>query len=188
MAKLYFRYSAMNAGKSTALMQAAHNYEEKGMSVLVMKPAIDTKWNDKLVSRLGIERKVDVAFASDDNLEKIIMNHADIRCVFVDEAQFCMAEQIDQLFRVAVMHDIPVICYGLRTDFQMKWFPGSTRLLQIAHEMEELKTICACGKKAICSMRLIDGTPVFAWDQVSIDNHVATYQSVCGKCYLTYKA
>lgn len=120
MAKLYFRYSAMNAGKSTALLQVAHNYEERVMKVLICKPAVDKKGDDTIVSRLGISRKVDVIFGPEDNFVELIAKQPFADCILVDEAQFCTPEQIDQLFRIAVIDDIPIICYGLRTDFQMK--------------------------------------------------------------------
>ena len=190
MAKLYFRYSAMNAGKSTALLQVAHNYEEKGMHVLLMKPAMDTKGDESVVSRLGVSRKVDVLFHPDDNLIKLIAKQPMVDCILVDEAQFCTPEHIDQLFHLAVIDDIPVICYGLRTDFQLQGFPGSTRLLLLAHELEELKTICQCGKKAICNMRFVHGKPAFLGQQVTIDGKEGDtyYESVCGRCYINKKS
>lgn len=110
----------MNAGKSTALLQVAHNYEERNMRVLVMKPGKDTKGEDMLVSRLGIQRKVDVVFSEDDDLVEVVSQQPLIYCILVDEAQFCTKKQIDQLFRLAAVDNIPVICYGLRTDFQME--------------------------------------------------------------------
>ena len=139
MAKLYFRYGAMNSGKTTALMQVAYNYKERGMRVLILKPAIDTK---------------------------------------------------GQLFLVTVDLGIPVICYGLRADFMMRGFPGSTRLLEIAHTIEELKTICACGRKAICNGRKVNGEFVFEGAQVAIDTvDDVEYQSLCPQCwYREYRA
>ena len=133
MAKLYFRYGAMNSGKSTALMQVAHNYEERGMRVLIIKPSIDTKGGEKLVSRLGVERRVDVALTPDmDPLETVradIAVHGSLACVLTDESQFFTAAQAESLFMVTVELSVPVIAYGLRTDFSLKGFPGSTRLL-----------------------------------------------------------
>lgn len=189
MAKLYFRYSAMNAGKSTALLQVAHNYEENNMKVLVMKPKRDTKGSHSISSRLGIKRKVDILFGAEDDLVKVVAEEPFVHCILVDEAQFCNAEHIDQLFRLAVIDDIPVICYGLRTDFLMRGFPGSTRLLEIAHELEEIKTICQCGKKAICNIRLLKGKPTFDGEQIIVDGSRddVTYEPVCGKCYLQKK-
>lgn len=150
MAKLYFRYGAMNSGKSTALMQVAHNYEERGMNVVLLKPLIDSKGADKLVSRLGVTRKVDYLVRREDDLFQLfdeIAKGKKISCILVDESQFLSKEQIDQLMQIATEKDVPVICYGLRTDFLTNGFEGSQRLLLIAHSLEELKTICRCGKK-----------------------------------------
>ena len=192
MSKLYFRYGAMNCGKSTNLMQVAFNYEERGMNAIVMKPGIDTKGEDKVVSRLGIERKVDIIVDKDmdlvDQVVKYIEDCGKLHCILVDEVQFLKKEQIDQLFQIAVKMSIPVICYGLRTDFLMNGFEGSERLLLIAHSVEELKTICACGKKALLNGRKINGEFVFEGSQVAIDqeNNVE-YESLCGECFFREK-
>ena len=173
MAKLYFRYGAMNSGKTTALMQVAYNYKERGMRVLILKPAIDTKGQDSIISRLGISFKVDQLVTPEmDVVELVRANeaaHDKIACVLCDESQFFTPEQADQLFLVTVDLGIPVICYGLRADFMMRGFPGSTRLLEIAHTIEDLKTICACGRKAICNGRKVNGEFVFEGAQVAID-------------------
>lgn len=192
MSKLYFRYGAMNSGKSTHLMQVAHNYEERGMNVLIIKPATDSKGGDKLISRLGVERKVDLLIRNEDNIyEKItewIEKNKIVHCILIDEVQFLKTYQIDQLFQVAVLNDIPVICYGLRSDFRMNGFEGSARLLLIAHSIEEMKTICKCGKKAILNGRRINGKFVFEGEQIAID-HIdnVEYESLCGSCYYKYK-
>ena len=192
MSKLYFRYGAMNSGKSTNLMQVAYNYEERGMKVLLIKPSTDKKGGDKLVSRLGVERKVDLLINDDQNIYSEVKKWQDekykIDCILVDEVQFFKAYQIDQLFEIAVCLDIPVICYGLRTDFKMQGFEGSTRLLLLAHSIEELKTICKCGKKAILNGRKINGKFVFEGEQVAIDNiDNVEYESLCGHCYFKFK-
>ena len=192
MSKLYFRYGAMNSGKSTNLMQVAYNYEERGMKVLLIKPSTDKKGWDKLVSRLGVERKVDLLINDDQNIYNEVKKWQDekykIDCILVDEVQFFKAYQIDQLFEIAVCLDIPVICYGLRTDFKMQGFEGSTRLLLLAHSIEELKTICKCGKKAILNGRKINGKFVFEGEQVAIDNiDNVEYESLCGHCYFKFK-
>ena len=192
MSKLYFRYGAMNSGKSTNLMQVAYNYEERGMKVLLIKPSNDKKGGDKLVSRLGVERKVDLLINDDQNIYNEVKKWQDekykIDCILVDEVQFFKAYQIDQLFEIAVCLDIPVICYGLRTDFKMQGFEGSTRLLLLAHSIEELKTICKCGKKAILNGRKINGKFVFEGEQVAIDNiDNVEYESLCGHCYFKFK-
>ena len=192
MSKLYFRYGAMNSGKSTNLMQVAHNYEERGMKVVLIKPSTDKKGGDKLQSRLGVERKVDIMIEEDQNIYDAIKNWQDtkfkINCILVDEVQFLKSEQIDQLFKVAIVLDIPVICYGLRTDFKMQGFEGSTRLLLLAHSIEEMKTICKCGRKAILNGRKVNEKFVFEGEQVAID-HIdnVEYESLCGNCYFKYK-
>lgn len=192
MSKLYFRYGAMNSGKSTHLMQVAHNYEERGMKVILIKPATDKKGGDKLVSRLGVERKVDILCLEKMNIYEEIQKWQEVKfkvnCILVDEVQFMTKEQVDQLFKIAVVLDIPVICYGLRTDFMMEGFEGSTRLLLLAHSIEEMKTICKCGRKAILNGRKINGEFVFEGEQVAIDNiDNVQYESLCGHCYFRYK-
>ena len=139
MAKLYFRYGAMNSGKTTLLMQTAHNYEERGMKVLVMKPTKDLKAGEEISSRLGITRKVDCMVRPEDHVLTYMLDHIDVSCVLVDEAQFLTPGQVDELLRVTTDLNIPVICYGLRTDFRTQGFPGSTRLLEVAHSIEEMK-------------------------------------------------
>lgn len=192
MAKLYFRYGAMNCGKSTAIMQVGYNYFERGMNAVIMKPQIDTKGDDKVVSRLGIDKKVDFLVEAEDNVLELIKAYQEekqnIDCLLVDEVQFFKADHVDQLLEVAVTLNIPVICYGLRTDFQMNGFEGSERLLLIAHTIEELKTICTCGKKATLNGRKINGKFVFEGEQVAIDgeNHVE-YESLCTSCYFKYR-
>ena len=187
MAKLYFRYGAMNSGKTTALMQVAYNYKERGMRVLILKPAVDTKGQDSIVSRLGIRCKVDVLATPEMNIVSLVeadaAAHGAPACVLCDESQFFTREQADQLFLVTVDLGIPVICYGLRADFMMRGFPGSTRLLELAHTIEELKTICSCGRKAI-------GEFVFEGAQIAIDTvDNVEYQSLCPQCwYREYRA
>jgi thymidine kinase len=191
MAKLYFRFGAMNSGKSTALLQAAHNYEERGQRVLLAKPRVDTKGEATIVSRLGVSRKVDVIIEPNDNLVSIVDEHASpdsqgrpLSCLLLDESQFLTPAQVDDLFVIAVQQNIPVLAYGIRTDFQTIAFPGSRRLLEIAHSLEELKTICRCGKKAVFNARKQNDRFVFDGAQVAIDGVDVTYESLCGECYL----
>jgi thymidine kinase len=194
MAKLYFRYGAMNSGKSTALLQVAHNYEERGQQVLIAKPAIDTKGDSTIVSRLGVDRRVDFLVTPNDNLRELAHEHANnsliipgiknLACLLIDEAQFLTREQVDQAFELAVLDGVPVLCYGIRTDFLTVGFPGSLRLMEIAHTLEELKTICRCGRKAMFNARKFDGDFIFEGDQVAIDGIEVTYESLCGVCYL----
>ena len=192
MSKLYFRYGAMNSGKSTHLMQVAYNYEERVMKVLIIKPMVDKKGGDTLVSRLGVGRKVDLLLDENDNVLDIIKERLNankkIDCILVDEVQFLKEAQIDELFEIAVTLNIPIICYGLRTDFKRNGFEGSTRLLLIAHSIEEMKTICACGKKAIFNGRKINNKFVFEGEQIAIDEqNDVNYESLCGECYYKYK-
>lgn len=185
MAKLYFRYGSMNSGKTALLLQAVHNYEEQGMKVFIAKPVIDTKGGDTLVSRIGLSRKVDYCFQSTDNIYKYIKQlPKKIACLFIDEAQFLEPTQVDELMQIVVKLNIPVICYGLRTDFQTKGFPGSTRLLEIAHTIEEMKTICRCGRKAMFNARIVNGKVTTDGNQVAIDGeNSVTYQALCPHCY-----
>ena len=188
MAKLYFRYGAMNSGKSTALMQVAHNYEERGMRVIVLKPSIDSKGGAKLLSRLGIDRAVDYLVRPGEDVYKLIEAETEgptpLACVLCDESQFFEPGQVDQLFMAAVTLNVPVICYGLRTDFSLKGFPGATRLLELAHTVEEMKTICFCGRKALCNGRKVGGEFVFEGEQVAIDQvGDVEYVSLCPQCY-----
>lgn len=186
MSKLYFRHGAMNSGKSTALLQVAYNYEERGQRVMLAKPAIDTKGDSQVVSRLGMVRNVDFLVLPLENLrDKLQASAGDqkVDCLLIDEAQFLTPAQVDQAMEIAVIDRIPVLAYGIRTDFLTHGFPGSIRLLEIAHSLEELKTICRCGKKAMFNARLKNGAFVFDGDQVAIDGLEVTYESLCPSCY-----
>lgn len=192
MAKLYFRYGAMNSGKTTALIQVAHNYHERGMETLLVKPVIDTKGQTEVASRLDISRAVDILADSRDNLYAILVRkkgeHQNLQCILVDEAQFLTKDQVTQLFQFAVLEDIPVICYGLRTDFQLRGFEGSKQLLLLAHSLEELKTICNCGRKAMANARKVNGKFVFHGHQVAIDGEDAVeYEPLCAQCYFKHQ-
>ncbi len=209
MAKLYFRYGAMNSGKSTSLLQAAYNYEERGQHVLLAKPAIDTKGAERISSRLGVARDTDFLISPDGDVRALFAEHRarvqgraedalipestatgtrpDVACLLIDEAQFLSPAQVDDLLRIVVADGIPVLAYGIRTDFRTRAFPGSGRLLEVAHSLEELKTICRCGRKALFNARLVGGRFVFDGDQVAIDELSAdrvTYESMCAECYL----
>lgn len=184
MAKLYFRYGAMNSGKSTALIQVAHNYEERGQRVLIVKPATDTK-SPAVLSRIGVDRDVDLVAGPEVAVrDRVLAGRVPpVDCVLVDEAQFLAPAQVDDLFRLAVEDGVPVIAYGLRSDFRTRGFPGSIRLMELAHSIEELKTICRCGRKAILNARTVDGGFTQSGDQVAIEGDVG-YESMCGSCYL----
>lgn len=189
MAKVYFRYSAMNASKSAALMMVAFNYAERGMRTVILKPTVDTK-SSKVVSRIGIEKDVDWSVSPQDSIldffhQDEITLTSKLECIIVDEAQFLTPEQVDELFEIAVLHDTPVIAYGLRGDFKTHAFPGALRLLEISHHLEEIKTICRCGKKALFNGRKINGEFVQEGKLVAIDDNSdgVSYESVCGECY-----
>ena len=194
MAKLYFRYGAMNSGKSTALLQVAHNYEERSQQILIAKPAVDTKGDASIISRLGVDRHVDFLVTPESNLRDLAHEYANngliipgiknLACLLIDEAQFLTREQVDQAFELAALDGVPVLAYGIRTDFLTIGFPGSIRLMELAHSLEELKTICRCGRKAMFNGRKFDGEFIFEGDQVAIDGVEVTYESLCGVCYL----
>ena len=187
----------MNSGKSTALLQAAHNYEERGQAVLLAKPAVDTKGDMAILSRLGVDRKVDFLVTPELNLRKEFQKRSTLHrektgkrvaCLLLDESQFLTREQVDQALEIAVLDDVPVLAYGIRTDFLTNGFPGSLRLLEIAHSLEELKTICRCGKKAMFNARKINENFIFNGDQVAIDGEEVTYESLCASCYFREKS
>lgn len=186
MSKMYFRYGAMNCGKSTHLLQVAHNYEENGLKVCLIKSSIDTKGEDHVVSRLGCERTVDILLKNNEKVFEKVDFSNEFSCILVDEAQFLTKEQVEELYLITKQLDIPVICYGLRCDFKMQGFEGASRLLEIADSIEEMKTICTCGNKATQNMRLVSGVPTFTGEQVAIDNgeNEVSYKPVCGKCYI----
>lgn len=186
----------MNSGKSTALLQAAHNYEERGQRVLLAKPAIDTKGDRAILSRLGVDRDVDFLVTPELDLRQEFTRRSveifqstgnRIACLLIDESQFLTREQVDQALEIAVLDDTPVLAYGIRTDFLTNGFPGSLRLLEIAHSLEELKTICRCGRKAMFNGRKIDDVFVFDGEQVAIDGEQVSYESLCPVCYLEEK-
>ena len=180
MAKLYFRYSAMNAGKSTALLQVAHNYEEQGQQVKLYTAAIDDRYGvGQVTSRLGPRRKVDIFSSDTDFLAEV----PQVACVLVDEAQFLSTLQVQQLHQLAQVRGVPVICYGLRSDFRGEPFPGSAYLLALADDIEELKNICGCGKKATMNVRVDEADRrIREGAQVSIGGN-ERYRQACGRCF-----
>ena len=182
MAKLYFYYSAMNAGKTTTLLQSSHNYAERGMTTLLLKPLIDDREGLNVIrSRVGLEAEAK-NFEKDDNLLQTIgAQHKmkSLNCVLVDEAQFLTRDQVIQLGNVVDRLEIPVLCYGLRTDFLGELFEGSRSLLAWADELREIKTVCHCGKKAIMTVRLNEeGKPLQAGEQIQIGGN-ESYVSMC---------
>ena len=191
MSKLYFRYGAMGCGKTMQLLQVAFNYEERGHQVCVIKPKTDTKNGNKLLTRIGPERETEFCFTKDDDIfAKVAENYAGVACVLVDEAQFLTKQQADQLMQIAIHLDIPVLAYGLRTNFRGEdgGFEGATRLLQIAHDIEELKTICECGHKATRNCRFLNGKLVLEGPDVLIDDGTTKieYRALCPACVEKY--
>lgn len=186
MAKLHFRYSAMNAGKTTILLQTAYNYEERNQKVLIIKPSIDTKGGRKVVSRIGLSRDVDYLISPDDSiLDKIGDCLNWVNCILVDEAQFLRKSQVEELYYITKLYNIPVIAFGLRTDFRTNGFEGSIRLLELADALEEMPTICRCGKKARFNARKVNGEFTSDGDSVVIDGtQNVEYESLCGSCYI----
>ena len=189
MSKLFFRYGAMNSGKSTAMLQVAHNYEERDQRVVLVKSSVDTKGKHQIVSRLGVTRTADILLSPGQDLraalhERDTESGQDIACVLIDEAQFLTPEQVDQALAVAVLDGIPVVAFGIRTDFRTRAFPGSQRLMEVAHSLQEMKTICRCGSKAIFNARLGEQGIIREGDQVMIDGEQARYEALCARCYL----
>ena len=182
MAKLYFHFSTMNAGKSAILLQAAHNYRERGMDVLLLTARLDDRAGaGRIASRIGIEADAEVFAPGDDLLARIAarLGAGPCACVFVDEAQFLSRDQVWQLARTADDLDVPVMCYGLRVDFRGEMFPGSAALLAWADDLREVRTICHCGRKATMVVRLgPDGQPERDGAQVVIGGN-DTYVSLC---------
>jgi thymidine kinase len=181
MAKLYFHYSTMNAGKSTALLQASYNYIERGMRTMLFIAALDDRaGKGRIGSRIGLSAEANMFAPADDLFEEVAARNASVpvHCVFVDEAQFLSQDQVWQLARVADRLGIPVMAYGLRTDFRGELFPGSKALLTIADELREVRTICRCGRKATMVVRLgADGKVLHQGAQISIGD--AQYVSLC---------
>ena len=183
MAKLYFRYAAMNAGKSTALLQAAHNYEERGMRVRLFVAAHDHRSGVGVIgSRLGLQRQVET-FGPETRFDASDLAEG-VACILIDEAQFLSATQVRQLHRFTHgPHGVPVLCYGLRSDFRGDAFPGSAALLTLADDLEELKTICACARKASMNVRTDgQGRRVQEGEQVVIGGN-ERYRAVCPTCF-----
>ncbi len=191
MAKLYFRFAAMNAGKSTSLLQVAHNYEERGQSTDLYTAAIDNRagadglnGSGRVSSRLGVTRAANV-FNDTTDFDAIYYTKPHPSCILIDEAQFLSESQVTQLHRLAHTSSTPVICYGLRSDFLGNPFPGSKSLLTLADDLEEMKTICRCGRKATMNVRLDEfGQRVTAGAQIEIGGN-DRYEAVCARRFYT---
>ena len=185
MAQLFFKYGTMNSGKSLQLLATAHNYEEKGSHVLLLTAAADNRFaKNKVASRIGISEEA-TPFSTTTRIADLISVDNllyDIDCILVDEAQFLSKRQVSDLAAVVDMYDVPVICFGLKTDFQGHLFSGSEKLIELADKIEEIKTVCHfCDKKATMNLRLVDGIPTYSGEQIQIGDK--EYISVCRKHY-----
>lgn len=188
VAKLYFNFSAMNAGKSAILLQAAHNYQERGQRTLLLKPAIDTRDGEtgRITSRVGLSARANLIGSDTDLVSHVLAEHnvETIACVLIDEAQFLTKTQVWQLAKLVDEHGLPVMCYGLRTDFQGALFPGSAALLAIADSLSEIRAICWCGRKATMNLRVDEkGQAITDGDQVEIGGN-ERYLALCRKHFL----
>jgi thymidine kinase len=183
MGKLYFKYGAMSCGKTTQLLQVVYNYEKNGFNVLLVKPAVDKKGEDTVVSRIGASRKVDLLLDKNDKLvDKVDVEKLD--SIVVDESQFLSKEQVKELWLISKLYDIPVITYGLKTNFLGELFPGSKALIEKADEIDELVTICSCSKKAKFNVRIVNGNYASSGEEISIDGIDSKYEAMCPECYI----
>ena len=182
MAKLYFRYGTMDSAKSMNLLAVAHNYRKQGKRVLLVKPRLDTRFGAaKISSRSGLEAEADLMIEHDTVLDS--RDFVGLDCVLVDEAQFLPPTVIEDLRRITVDPGVPVICYGLRTDFRTRLFPGAQRLMELADGIEEVKVTCQyCAKKAICNLRFVNGAPTVRGPQIQLGAD-ETYAPVCWSHY-----
>ena len=187
MAKLHFKYATMNSGKTIDLIRTAYNYEENGAKVLILKPKIDTKGDNMITSRIGLERKVDYLVSYDESvLETLKGKLNDVKCILVDEAQFLSKVQIDELNLITKSLNIPVLCYGLRVNFKNELFNGSKRLMEVSDELEPLLTLCECTEIARFVGRKVNGEYTLDGEEVLIDgsDKNVEYVPLCGKCFL----
>lgn len=188
MAKLYFKYGAMGCSKTAQALITKFNYEERGMKVLLLKPAIDNRDGASIVkSRIGLTGDALAVSSEEDIFALYSEKYSDANVVIVDECQFLTPEQVDQLGQIVIDFDIPVLCFGLATDFLTHLFPGSRRLFEIAESIKEIKSICKCGAKATVNARLDDnGNVVFSGEQVCLGGN-ERYVAMCRKCWLKHK-
>ena len=184
MAEMVFKMGCMSSGKTTALLQIAYNYEQAGKKIIVIKPLKDTKGDKSIVSRLGISRKVDLLIPQNEFImDNLDLNNIDY--IFVDEVQFLTKDQITELWLISKLDNIPIICYGLKTNFRGELFEGSKKLIELADTIEELQTICPiCGQDSKFNARLKNGSFTIEGNEIAIDGKDAEYKSLCGKCYI----
>ena len=182
MAKLYFKYGAMGSSKSAQALITKFNYEELGMKVWLIKPSVDTRDGAEIIkSRIGLEQRAQIILPEDDITEKF-EEHSDLDVIIADECQFLTPEQIDQLRWLVDERGIPVLCFGLRTDFLTHLFPGSRRLFEVADSLTEIKTVCSCGHKATVNARIVNGRVVTEGAQVFLGGN-DSYVAMCHRCW-----
>ncbi|PRQ08378.1 thymidine kinase [Enhygromyxa salina] len=183
MAKLYFRHGTMDSAKTMNLLAVAHNYRQQGKRVALLKPRLDDRFGGRVIaSRSGLKKEVDLLLEDDTELDPPFF--AELDCVLVDEAQFLSIKVIEQLRDVTRTCNVPVICYGLRTDFRTRLFPGAQRLFELADSIEEIKVTCQfCNRKAIFNMRLVDGEPTADGEQIQLGAN-ESYAPACHVCYV----
>ncbi len=182
MAKLYFRYGTVGSAKTLNLLAVAHNYRQQGKRIVLLKPEMDTRFGrEQIKSRAGLEMAADLLVSSDINI--FDMNLEGVSCILVDEAQFFSTDSIEQLRQITLFKDIPVICYGLRTDFRSKLFEGSLRLMELADSIEEVKATCHyCNRKSIMNIKHVSGAPTLQGPTVQLGAE-ESYFPVCYRCY-----
>lgn len=187
MAKLIFNYAAMNSGKSMDLIRTIYNYEENGHKVLVMKPEVDTKGGNTIQTHSGLSRKVDILIPDHGDILPLLVGMLDdVKCIFIDEAQFLSTKQAKQLLIVSTMIDVPVICYGLRTNYAGDLFEGSSALMALADEINEFKGLCKCGEIARFNARRVNGKYVKTGDDIVIDGTAGVeYVPLCSRCFVS---
>lgn len=183
MAKLYFNYGAMSAGKTIEVIETAYKYNSRGMHALLIKPSIDTKGNDSVTSRIGMSKEVDIVLKPEDSLIEYIKKYDNLTCLVIDEAQFLTEKQVYELVIITKNFDIPAICYGLKVDFKGNLFKGSEALIRYADSLNELVAICDCGKKARFNARKVNGEYVYDGEQVLIGAD-ESYDPLCETCFL----
>ena len=185
MAQLYYRYSTMNAGKSIELIKVAYNYEERGKHVLTLIPSVDDRYGGGLItSRIGLQREADIVNEDTNILDRFIQKNTDhpVDCVLIDECQFLKKHHVEELAEIVDSFEVPVLAYGLKNDFQNELFEGSYYMLAYADKIEEIKTICWCGRKATMVARLVNGNIVKQGEQIVIGGN-DMYVSLCRKHY-----
>ena len=189
MAKLYFKFGAMGCSKTAQALITKFNYEERNMKVLLLKPAIDNRDGANTVkSRIGLQEEAVTVRENDNIYDMYVKNYSDCKAVIVDECQFLTPEQVDQLADIVINRDVPVLCFGLSTDFTTHLFPGSKRLFEIAESISEIKSVCTCGAKATVNARIdANGRIVTSGSQVLIGGN-DSYVAMCRKCWLKRKA